>query len=153
LTKEEEMHKLIVPGAILVWVAVFIAAALDPLNIKTGLWQVTMTSKISTLPAPTTQTYQSCVKKEDLDKYPFKDPKDNCDWKVISSTSSEMEATGTCKPEGMGNVSFKMKLVAGDSENVKGTGQLAINGPGGNISGTYTGTGKWIGAMCPANLK
>jgi len=147
------MHKLIVPAAVLVWVGVFVAAGLDPLNIKTGLWQVTMTSKISTLPSPTTQTYQSCVKKEDLDKYPFTDPKDKCDWKVLSSTGSEMEATGTCKPEGMGNVIFNMKLVASDSENVKGTGQLTINGPAGNMSGTYSGTGKWIGAMCPSKLK
>jgi hypothetical protein len=147
------MRKLIVPAAVLVWVAVFIAAVLDPLNVKTGLWQVTMTSKISTVPAPTTKTYQSCVKKEDLGNYPFSDPMYNCDWKVLKSTGSEMEATGTCKPEGMGNVSFNMKLVASDSENVKGTGQLAVNGPGGNISGTYSGTGKWVSAMCPAVLK
>jgi Protein of unknown function (DUF3617) len=147
------MRKMIVPGAVLLWVAVFMAAVLNPLNVKTGLWNVTMTSKISTLPSPTTNTYQSCVKKEDLDQYPFTDPKDNCNWKVLSSTGSEMEATGTCKPEGMGNVSFNMKLVATDSENVKGTGQLAFNGPAGAINGTYSGTAKWVGAMCPAGVK
>lgn len=147
------MRKWILPGAVLLWVTVFIAAGLDPLNVKTGLWQVTMTSKISTLPSPTTNTYKACVKKEDLDKYPFTDPADNCNWKVLNSSGSEMEATGTCKPEGMGNVSFNMKLVAADSENVKATGQLSFSGPAGNMSGTYSGTAKWIGAMCPAGVK
>jgi hypothetical protein len=144
---------MIVPSAVLFWVTVLSAAALTPLNVKTGLWQVTMTSKVSSLPAPNTATYQSCVKKEDLDKYPFTDPKDNCNWKVLTSTGSEMEATGMCKPEGMGNLSFNMKLVAADSENVKGTGQLTADGPAGNLTGTYSGTAKWIGATCPAKLK
>jgi len=146
------MRKVIVPGAVLLWATVLMAAALTPLSVKTGVWQVTMTSKISSLPAPNTSTYKSCVKKEDLDKYPFNDPKDNCNWKVLNSSGSEMEATGTCKPEGMGNVNFTMKLVASNSENVKGTGQLTLNGPSGTINGTYSGTAKWIGAMCPANL-
>jgi Protein of unknown function (DUF3617) len=147
------MRKMIVPGAVLLWAIVFMAAGVEPLNVKTGLWQVTMTSKISSMPAPTTSTYKSCVKKEDLNNYPFTDPTANCNWKVLSSTGSEMEATGTCKPERMGDVTFSMKLVAADSENVKGTGQLTANGPSGPLSGTYSGTGKWIGATCPAGVK
>jgi len=147
------MSKLIVPAAVLVWVTVLIAAGLPPLNVKTGLWQVTMTSKISTLPAPNTSTYKSCVKKEDLDKYPFTDPSADCNWKVQNSTGSEMEATGVCKPQGLGNVNFNIKLVASDPENVKGTGQLSINGPAGVMNGTYSGTAKWIGAICPAGVQ
>jgi len=147
------MRKMILPSAVLFWATVLTVTGLTPLNVKTGLWRVTMTSKISTLPAPTTSTYDSCVKKEDLDKYPFTDPTDNCDWKVLSSTGNEMEATGTCKPEEIGNVSFKMKLVATDSQNVKGTGQMNINGPAGNMNGTYSGAAKWIAATCPAKVK
>jgi len=147
------MRKMSMPAAVFLWAIVFMAAGFDPLNVKTGLWQVTMISKISSLPAPTTNTYQSCVKKEDLTKYPFTDPADNCNWKVLNSTAREMEASGTCKPEGMGNVSLSMKLVATDSENVKGTGQLTANGPTGTLNGTYSGTGKWISAICPARLK
>jgi hypothetical protein len=147
------MRKLIIPSAVLFWMTLLTAAGLTPLNVKTGLWQVTMTSKVSTVPAPNTSTYQSCVKKEDLDKYPFTDPKDNCDWKVLNSTGSEMEANGTCKPEGLGTASFSIKLVASNSENVKGTGQLTINGPAGTMNGTYSGTAKWLAATCPAKLK
>jgi hypothetical protein len=129
------------------------AAAPDPLNIKTGLWQVTMTSKVSSFPQPNTSTYESCIKKDDLAKYPFTDPDANCNWDVLSSTGKQMEAKGMCKPKGMGNVSFNMKLEAADSENVKGTGQMTIDGPGGVINGTYTGSAKWKSATCPANLK
>jgi hypothetical protein len=144
---------MIVPSAVLFWATVLTVTGLTPLNVKTGLWRVTMTSKISSLPAPNTSTYDSCVKKEDLDKYPFTDPDDNCNWKVLTSTGSEMEATGTCKPPGMGNVSFSMKLVATDTQNVKGTGQLTINGQGATMNGTYSGTAKWISATCPAGVK
>jgi hypothetical protein len=147
------MRKLILPASVLFWTTLFTAGGLDPLNIKTGLWEVTMTSKVNLLPAPTTSTYKSCVRKEDLNQYPFTDPDANCNWKVIHSTGSEMEASGTCKPEGMGNVTFNMKLEAVNTENVKGTGQLTANGPAGTLNGIYSGMAKWIGAICPKGLK
>jgi hypothetical protein len=147
------MQKMILFAATLVSATVLCAAALEPLNVKPGLWQVTMTSTVSGLPAPIVNTYKSCVRKEDLDKYPFSDPKDKCVWTVQSSTGSKMEATGTCMPEGMGKVDFAISLQALDSENVKGTGQLTANGPAGAMNGNYSGTGKWIGATCPAGKK
>jgi hypothetical protein len=56
-------------------------------------------------------------------------------------------------PEGMGKVDFSMSLQALDSENVKGTGQLTVNGPAGVMNGTYSGTAKWVRATCPAGMK
>src|SRR5438270_5654943 len=147
------MRRMILLTAVLLAATVLIAATLEPLNVKPGLWQVTMTSTISMLPAPTVNTYKSCVKKEDLDKYPFTDPKDKCTWKVQSSTGSKMEATGTCMPESMGKVDFSMTLQALDYENVKGTGQLTFNGPTGAVNGNYSATAKWVGATCPAGMK
>jgi hypothetical protein len=147
------MRKLVLSGTLLLSAMILSAAGPDPLNIKPGLWQVTMTSKVSSLPQPNTSTYQSCIKKEDLAKYPFTDPDANCNWNVLSSTGTQMEAKGMCRPQGMGNVTFNMKLEATDSENVKGTGQLTFDGPGGVINGTYSGTAKWKSASCPANLK
>jgi hypothetical protein len=132
---------------------VLVAASLSPLNVKPGLWQVTMTSKINAFPAPNTSTYKSCVRKEDLGKYPFTDPEANCTWNVVSSTGSMMEANGTCMPASMGKVEFRMRLEAVDSENVRGTGQLTANGPAGAMNGNYTGAAKWIGAACPADMK
>jgi hypothetical protein len=132
---------------------VLLAATLEPLNVKTGLWQVTLTSTISGLPAPTTSNYKTCVRKEDLDKYPFTDPKAKCTWTVVNSTGGTMDATGTCMPEGQGTINFKMRLDAIDSENVKGTGQLTANTPAGVMNGTYSATAKWAGATCPAGMK
>ena len=146
------MRKLIFLVAVLFTATALLAATLEPLNVKTGLWQVTMVSKINGMPAPTTTTYKSCVKKEDLDKYPFTDPKAKGNWTVVSSTGSKMEATGTCMPEGQGKVDFTMSLEALDTENVKGTGQLTITGPI-SMQGTYSATGKWAGATCPAGMK
>jgi len=151
--KEEEMRKSILLTAILLSGIAVLAATLEPLNVKTGLWQVTMTNTINGLPKPTTNTYKSCVKKEDLDKYPFTDPKDKCNWTVQTSTSSKMDATGTCMPEGQGKVDFNIHLEALDSENVKGTGQLTLDGPAGAMSGNYSATAKWASATCPAGMK
>ncbi len=147
------MQRMILLAVVLLSATVLLAATLEPLNVKPGLWQVTMTSTISVLPAPTVNTYKSCVKKEDLDKYPFTDSKDKCTWTVQSSTGSKMEATGTCMPEGMGKVNFSISLQALDSENAKGTGQLTANGPAGAVNGNYSATAKWVGATCPAGMK
>src|SRR3984893_1936406 len=147
------MRKVILLVAVLLPATVLLAATLEPLNVKTGLWQVSMTSTITGLPAPTTTTYKTCVKKEDLDKYPFTDPKAKCTWTVVSSTGSKMDATGTCMPDGQGKVDFNMRLEVLDSENVKGTGQLNANGPGGAVNGSYSATARWVGAACPAGMK
>jgi hypothetical protein len=147
------MRTMILSLAVLFAASVLMAAGLTPLGIKPGLWQVTMTSKVSQFPAPHTSTYQSCVRKEDLNRYPFTDPDANCTWTVVSSTGSRMEANGMCRPEGMGDVTFSMRLEALDAENVKGTGQLDANGPAGPMNGQYSGTAKWIGAKCPADTK
>jgi len=61
-----------------------------------------------------------------------------------------MQANGTCTPPNMGAVQFAMQLTAVDAEHVQGTGQIAATTPNGALSGTYSGTGKWIGPQCPA---
>jgi Protein of unknown function (DUF3617) len=147
------MQRTILCTAILLSGVSLLAVTLEPLNVKTGLWQVTMTSTVSGLPKPTTNTYKSCVKKEDLDKYPFSDPKDKCTWTVQTSTGNKMDATGTCMPEGQGKVDFNIHVEALDSENIKGTGQLTFNGPGGTMSGNYAATAKWVSSTCPAGMK
>ena len=50
------MRKLISLVAVLFAATVILAATLEPLNVKTGLWQVTMVSKINGMPAPNTNT-------------------------------------------------------------------------------------------------
>lgn len=148
------MKKFILMGAVLVPAAVLLAAStVQPLNIKTGLWQVTLNSKISIFPAPTTSLYKSCVRKEDLDQYPFTDPDAKCTSTVVSSTGTKMEAHGTCKPKVDGpKYDYILRLDAPDSEHVEGKGQLVIDGPNGKMDGVYSAKATWIGATCPADV-
>ena len=129
-------------------------SALQPLNVKTGLWDVTMTTAINGMGKPQTRNYKSCIKKEDLDKYPFADPDKRCTYTVVSSTGTTMEAHGTCQPGSEGaKIDFNLRLEAVDSENVKGTGQMNMSMEGRTMDGNYNATAKWIGATCPAGTK
>jgi hypothetical protein len=120
----------------------------QPLSVKTGLWQVTMTTMIPGMGTPRTHTYQSCVTKENLNQYPFADPDNHCNYTVNRSTGSHMDVSGTCMPGEGEKADFKIQLDATDSENVKGAGQLTVAGPQGAMHGNYSGTGKWIAASC-----
>src|SRR5215467_14884252 len=126
------MRKFVFLGVILSSAALLTAGGPQPLNVKPGLWQVTMTTKVQGNPSAT--NYKSCVKKEDLDKYPFTDPDYKCTWTVQESTGSKMDAKGTCMtPDG--KVDFNLQLEAPTTESVKATGQLSFNGPRGAING------------------
>ena len=141
-------------GAISLATTVLVAADnVQPLNVKTGLWQVTMTSTIQGMGAPQTHTYKSCLTKENLNEYAFADPENNCTYKVQSSTGSHMDVSGSCLPNEGGKADFKIQLTAVDSEDVTGTGQLTLAGPQGVLHGDYAGKSKWIGASCPAGMK
>jgi hypothetical protein len=152
-SEEIEMKKLILIGVVLLSATVALAGnTIRPLNVRTGLWQVTLTTKISALPTPTTNAYETCVRKEDLNKYPFTDPEDKCTSTVLSSSGSKMEARGTCRPEGAGTTyDFSLRLDALDAEHVEAKGQLAISGPSGPMKGDYSAKANRIGATCPAD--
>jgi hypothetical protein len=144
------MRKLLLLGAICSAATVVVATDnVQPLNIKTGAWQVAMTSTVQGMGSQT-HTYKSCVTKENLNQYPFADRENNCKYKVQSSTGSHMDVSGSCLPQEGGKADFKIQLDAVDSENVTGTGQLTLAGPQGAMHGDYTGKGKWLAASCPA---
>jgi hypothetical protein len=148
------MNKTLLLGTIILGATVVIAAnSLQPLNVKTGLWQVTMTTTIQGMGTPHAHTYQSCVTKENLTEYPFADPDNNCNYTVQSSTGSHMDVRGTCHPGEGENADFKIQLDASDSEDVKGAGQLTLVAPQGTLHGDYSGKGKWVSASCPAGVK
>ena len=145
------MRSVIFLGGVALSSAILLADT-KPLDIKTGLWQITMTSTVTGMGAPQTRTYKSCLKKEDLNKYPFTDPDDKCTYTVVSSTGAKMEAHGTCmRPDA--KIDFELTLEAADSETVKGIGKMIISAAGTTMNGNYAGAGKWIGATCPAGMK
>jgi len=142
-------------------VAFAVAGKFQPLNVKTGLWQVTETSTVSGLPpqmaaimqaAPPTRTYKTCVTTKELNANPWANgPNEKCTWTVLNSTSSDMELRGSScaafRDQGM-RTDFHLKIHALDSENVKASvqGTSTGNGIDVNLNGTYTG--KWLGATC-----
>lgn len=180
------MRKMILLGAVLssamVLLVLVAGGNVNPLNLKTGLWQTTMTSTVSGAPpmtpdmqaklaqlspeqraqleaviksqyggTPRTMTWKSCVKKEDLNKWPFDDPKNKCKYTVHSSTGSTMDVSGTCTTNEY-NVEFKLHLVVSDPEHASGTGQQTLSQGGQSMTGKYSGSSKWLGATCPAHL-
>jgi len=150
------MRKVILLSAVLVPATVLLAdSTVQPLNVKPGLWEVTMSITFNgTGTPPRTNTYKSCLKKEDLNKYPFTDPDKKCTYTVLSSTGSTMDARGTCTPGSEGaKIDFKLRLDALDTENVKGTGQMTMSGPAGSMNGNYAATANWLSATCPPNVK
>ena len=164
---------------------VSVSGNVNPLSLKPGLWQTTMTSTINGAPPmtpdmeaklaqmppeqrarfeamlksryggkPQTQTWKSCVKKEDLNKYPFEDPNKKCTYTVQSSTGSKMDVQGTCMAGSEGyKYDFKLHLEMADSEHATGTGQMVISQSSQTMTGNYSGSSKWIGATCPADMQ
>jgi Protein of unknown function (DUF3617) len=154
IVEEEDMRKVILLSAMFLAGTILADSNVQPLNVKPGLWEVTMNMTISGSRAPQTRVYRSCLKKEDLNKYPFVDPDKKCTYTVLSSTGSTMEATGTCAPGSEGaKIDFKLRLDAVDTENVKGNGQMTMSMGGGSMNGNYAATAKWLGGSCPANVR
>jgi hypothetical protein len=144
--------------------AVFAAAQqFQPLNVKTGMWQMTKKIAWTGLPpqlagmmkaAPQTTQYNSCVTTASLRSNPWANGSgDNCTWNVVSSTSTDMEVTGTgCRlgaNNGMtGQVHGQIHIV----DSTDGTGSMTVTliGNGQTATGQASYTGKWISASCPA---
>jgi hypothetical protein len=146
-----------------------------PLNVKLGLWQTTVTAKVTGLPSipdstlaqlPPDQrakieaminrgmgqpmTTKSCVTKDKLEKSEgFRSAPKSCTYTVVSSTTSKLEMKLQCDQNGMkttGNVQVR----AVDAENVEGSMQMNTSGNGStntmNMNSTFTS--KWLGAAC-----
>ena len=170
------MRKLVVLGVFFSWVLVAMAGdKVQPLNIKTGLWQITMTTAVSGLPPmpadvlarmspeqrakfeaamkkrasgpPKTRTYNSCVTKEKLNKDPFSDEKRSCTGTVLKSTGSMIEIREVCEVDGVKS-DITMQIEALNSENTKGSGHVTAAGGARSMNVSTNFTGKWIGAVC-----
>ena len=143
----------------------------QPLNIKTGLWEVTYSrSANGEVPIPaeymshltpeqraryeaamkqnSTHTYKSCVKKEDVDGS-LLNSRDNRDCKVtiLKSTSTELDGKMACNMEGMnGNGTMNMSVI--DSEHTKGVTHMTMTGNGKTFNTDATLSSKWISSDC-----
>ncbi len=151
-------------------------ARIQPLNIKTGLWETTYVRntngempipaeylsrlspeqrarlearmKANASPRTATRTYKSCVKKEDIDGSLLnsKDQQE-CQITILKSTSTEVNGKMTCAMEGMrGDGTMDMQVI--DSGHTKGTSHVTATGNGHTFNSDATMTSKWISTDC-----
>jgi Protein of unknown function (DUF3617) len=161
--------------AIVICALPFAALAGQKINVKTGLWEMTMKMAMSGMPAippealakmppeqrarieamtngsggGTTHTSQSCVTEKDLERGidPQTDKQQNC--KVVSSTvtSSSMEMHMACDgPQVKGT--GVMKMAVSNREQVEGDMKMDMVSNGRPINMTTHISGKWLSADC-----
>jgi hypothetical protein len=154
------MRALVAFVSVLLLAAVIFAADVQPMNLKTGLWETTVTSQMSGMPpippeilskmtpaqrdamekaaagrgmgGPRTTTTRNCVTKESLAKaLSFGENKDqNCTRTVVSSTSSRQELHLECT-NGQIKTSGDVHFETSGQESVKGSATMsATGGPG-----------------------
>jgi hypothetical protein len=146
----------------------------QPLNVRTGLWESTVTSATTgQMPLPTellsrltpeqrakfearmkgnsasktrTFTNKDCETKEKLSEQPFSNQKE-CKQTIITSSSTKAEVKMACE---FGDVrsSGTMHIDVLSPESVKGSGQMTSNGGGHTMTVNTTFTGKWLGSSC-----
>jgi hypothetical protein len=159
------MKRVMVVAAVCLMTCLATAAGdVRPLNVKTGLWQMTEVVNWTGLPPQYAaamkngqpRSYKSCVKEKDLSSNPWANgARDKCVWTVLKSTGSDMEVQGkSCdmgKEFGM-TADVHGSIHVSDPENGTGEFSIVMTGNGQTMNGHANYTGKWVAASCPANM-
>ncbi|MGA2354551.1 MAG: DUF3617 domain-containing protein [Terriglobales bacterium] len=157
---------------------VWAADNIVPLNVKEGLWEVTMTRSTSGMPnasmanippdalakmtpqqraqveammggKPSTDVRKECVTKEKLEKNAaFSNTRGECTRTVVSSTGRKVEAKFHCE-EKQSVSDGNFVMEALGSDNVKGTIHMAVSTSSGhNMTMDMTIASKYLGQDC-----
>ena len=158
------------------WLPVRAADKVQPLNVKTGLWEMTMTTTTSgtmpispelaakltpeqrarmeaTMKAHSTEktrttTYKDCMTKEKLEKgVDFGKTDSKCTPTVVNSTASSVDTRFSCEPLDV-KTSGTIHFEALNLENIRGSGQTSATGGGNTMNVKMSWTGKWVGPTC-----
>ena len=157
------------------------ADAVQPLDVKLGLWETTTINEMSGMPpipaevlakltpeqrakmeavfkaraaqGPKTTTRRTCLDKEQLEKsLAFGDDNDkSCQRTIISSSRTKQEGHLECTDEKMKR-SGDLHIEAINPENVRGSMQMTAAGGSSTMNIKVAFTAKWIGPSC-AELK
>jgi hypothetical protein len=174
LIKPEDLVKRTVMAMLLFSSAAWAQNKFQPLNVKTGLWESTVTStrtgqvpipaellsrlspeqrakfearmKANSAPKATTVTKKDCETKEKLAEQPFNNQKE-CKQTIVTSSNTKVEIKVSCE---FGDIKANgtMQVEALTPESVKGSGQMASNGGGQSMSMNTSFTAKWLGPTC-----
>ena len=147
-------------------------------DVKLGLWETTNTFQTTGMPQvsippsalanmppeqrakveammqgqgsgrPRTTTQKSCLTREKMDKREmFTDDRKECTRTVVSSTSSKIEMKVHCNSDGT-KTDGTFRVEAANSENVKGSMQMATVNGDKTINMNSNFTSKWLGPDC-----
>lgn len=151
------------------------AADFRPLDVKPGEWQTTLNGQTTGMPplppemlakltpeqrakmeammaarsGGKSTVSKGCLKKEDLDK-PFNmsdKSMASCARSMVTSSGSKQEIRVDCNTNGA-KTTGTVKVEAVDSENVRGSMQMAITNGEHTMNMNYMFASKWIGPAC-----
>jgi Protein of unknown function (DUF3617) len=148
------------------------AQKIETLNVKPGLWEMTMTMKTSgTMPLSPellakltpeqrakmeesmkahsgtherTNTYKTCWTK---DKTSFDKEEQNCTRTILTSNSNKLAIKVQCSDANQRS-NATMEFEAVNPENVRGTSHVVATGGGHSMNLDATYSGKWVGSAC-----
>jgi hypothetical protein len=149
---------------------------ITPLNVKEGLWELTVTRSMSGMPTapnippdalakmppdqrarveammkgtPSTDVRKECVTKEKLAKHSaFSNSRGDCTRTVVSSTGRKLEMKVHCE-EKQTTTDGNFVIEAIGSDNVKGTTHMVSNSSSGhNMTMDFTFSSRYLGADC-----
>jgi uncharacterized protein DUF3617 len=146
---------------------------IQPLDVKLGLWEITTTVAMTGMPAMpnippdvlakmppeqrakmqaamggTPTARKVCITKEKMDKQTaFNDERKNCTRTVVSSSGSKLEMKMQCTEQDA-TMNGTIHVEALNSENVKGTVRMAMNGGGRNMNMNSDFTSRYLGSAC-----
>jgi len=159
-------------GLVLLAGAAWAADAIQPLDVRPGMWENTMTIQMSGAPpippellakmtpeqkamlearmkqAPKTTVAKHCITKEDLNKpLNFGDQKGSCQRTIVNSSPSKQEIRIECGNAGIKS-SGTIRIEATDPEHVKVSSQITSGDGSHAMNISATGAGKWLSATC-----
>ena len=148
---------------------------ITPLNVKEGLWEMTVTHSMSGMPAtpnippdvlakmppeqrarveaamkggPSTDVRKECITREKLEKHSaFSNNRGDCTRTVVNSTGSKLEVKIHCE-EKQASTDGTLVLETAGSDHVKGTMQSATNANGHTMNMNFTFSSKYLGPAC-----
>jgi Protein of unknown function (DUF3617) len=139
-----------------------VTPTLVPLNVKTGLWQMTETIAWTGLPPQMAAAmnnghainYKSCVKSQDLNSNPWgQGSGEHCRWTTASSNGTDMQVQGSSCQMGNGmTAQVQGTIHVIDSQDGTGSFDVTLTGNGQTMHGHASYTGKWLSATCPAGI-
>lgn len=127
-------------------------ASAAPLNVRTGLWESTYTTRASGAPLPGmgTHKYRSCLTKKQLAEDPAAEPPqpgESCVTKIVSQTSKHWKGRRLCTSS-IGKREFYVDVRALSRERTRGTVRVVFSEGGQSFAVNGKLASRWLSSNC-----